>query len=284
MTGFAILPVAPTTEQPTNPVLPTTSTTDAESIIIAAWNIQVLGQTKMANKPIVDVITTTAHRFDVLAVQEIRDKEGLTIPALQQALTAKGHSMRVIASPPLGRTTSKEQYAIFYDPTHVSSLGWSEVYPDPRDDFEREPLATYLQAGNLSFILVVVHIKPDDAASEIAHLADVVAWIASENPAERDIILLGDLNADGSYLDENSATRPLSSAQYQWLLGNEWDTTVAASENTYDRIIVTPSIAAMQPTVGVDRFDTLYGPLTVTPNSVSDHYPVWIKLPLGDAS
>jgi hypothetical protein len=50
-----------------------------------------------------------------------------------------------------------------------------------------------------------------------------------------DTIILGDLNADGSYYDENNITHFKS---WSWIVENKVDTTVAKSNNTYDRIII----------------------------------------------
>ncbi len=62
------------------------------------------------------------------------------------------------------------------------------------------------------------------------------------------------------------------------MITNSTDTTVAVSDNTYDRIVTTLSMNEdFKGTVGVYRFDTFYdfSSPTLEPKNVSDHYPVW---------
>lgn len=54
------------------------------------------------------------------------------------------------------------------------------------------------RSDNFDFTLVGTHIKLDDAYSEIDYLADFVYSIQSDNPNEKEIIVMGDFNADGS--------------------------------------------------------------------------------------
>lgn len=62
--------------------------------------------------------------------------------------------------------------------------------------------------------------KPDDAVAEIG--AQVYAAILAGNPDEGDIIILGDLNANGTYFDEDGAS-PLKEAGFSWVITNDMD-------------------------------------------------------------
>ncbi len=55
---------------------------------------------------------------------------------------------------------------------------------------------------------------------------------------EGDFIVMGDLNADCSYFNENSQS-PLRSNDYYWVINNSVDTTTKSTDCTYDRIIMT---------------------------------------------
>ena len=72
------------------------------------------------------------------------------------------------------------------------------------DFFERKPHIAHFQAvdSHFDFVLVNNHIKPDSAEKEIPLLIKV-AEDAEVRLDEPDIIILGDLNADGSYFDED---------------------------------------------------------------------------------
>jgi predicted extracellular nuclease len=69
---------------------------------------------------------------------------------------------------------------------------------------------------------------------------------ASKYFDEPDVILLGDLNADCSYYDEDSID-PLRTG-YEWLVPNNADTNVSDSTScAYDRIIVTQEVLESLP-------------------------------------
>ncbi|KKL98891.1 hypothetical protein LCGC14_1819880 [marine sediment metagenome] len=108
------------------------------------------------------------------------------------------------------------------------------------DLFEREPFIAHfkIKSGGFDFVLINIHTKPDDAENEIGYLPDVIADVFP-HLNEMDVICLGDFNADGSYFDEDTYTTIFPSSQYNWLITNSIDTTVAASDNTYDRIVTT---------------------------------------------
>ena len=86
---------------------------------------------------------------------------------------------------------------------------------------------------------------------------------------------MGDLNADGSYFDED-ATSSMSSSEYYWLIDNSLDTTTKSTDYTYDRIILTDS-ADFNGESGVFRFDIEYGLTEDETITVSDHYPVYAE-------
>jgi deoxyribonuclease-1-like protein len=86
---------------------------------------------------------------------------------------------------------------------------------------------------------------------------------------------LGDLNADCSYFDENSAST-MSSSDYYWCINNSVDTTTNRTDCTYDRIIITIPVASdFTGDAGVFRFDLEYGLTEDETTAVSDHYPVY---------
>ena len=96
-------------------------------------------------------------------------------------------------------------------------------------------------------------------------------------PNENEIIILGDLNADCTYWDEDEVNSTMRSDMYTWLISNEEDTTVKTTDCTYDRILVTDGVKYNSS--GVYDFVT---ELNIIPASlgstISDHYPVWFVL------
>ena len=85
-------------------------------------------------------------------------------------------------------------------------------------------------------VLIGVHVKPSDARAELDGLVKVY-----EEAVKRfltfNILLLGDLNADCSYIS-NSAYDQLSittDKRFVWLIDKLQDTTVANTDCAYDR-------------------------------------------------
>jgi hypothetical protein len=97
---------------------------------------------------------------------------------------------------------------------------------------------------------------------------------------ETDVALVGDFNADGSYYDESDLALIFPEEEYRIIITNDYDTTLAPSDNTYDRIIITASaVEDYAGPCGVFRFDEIYdfSELSIQPRQVSDHYPVWAE-------
>ena len=255
---------------------------EPETITIAAFNIQIFGRAKRQNDQVMDILADIAREFDVVLVQEIRDSSEETAPAYLERINGKpGPDYAYVRSPRLGRTTSKEAYAYFYNTETVELIQGSDyVYEDTGDAFEREPYIASFRSGGFDFTLVGVHTKPDDAYNEIGNLTLVVHSIMEMNPGEEDIIILGDLNADGSYYDEDDASNPLTRPEYRWTVSNEMDT-MTKTDWTYDRMIMTDSTHAheyVQGSTGVFFFDLEYG---LSDEElvweVSDHYPIYAE-------
>jgi endonuclease/exonuclease/phosphatase family metal-dependent hydrolase len=138
----------------------------------------------------------------------------------------------------------------------------------------------YFQSRDkFDFILINNHLKPGDAAREIEALPEVIAWFRALW-GDPDALTLGDFNADGFYYDESQLSAVFPEEKYTIIITNDQDTTVAKSENTYDRFIITSeALEDYTGRCGVWRFDEEYGfsEYTIMPREVSDHYPIWAE-------
>ena len=110
----------------------------AQSILIASFNIQVFGESKLSKAGVVDVLAQVVRQFDIVAIQEIRGKSDDIIPRFLQQVNADGSRFAYVIGPRLGRTVSTEQYAFVYDTTRIemdtSSPG---TIQDPNDRMHR---------------------------------------------------------------------------------------------------------------------------------------------------
>ncbi|MDR1786839.1 MAG: endonuclease/exonuclease/phosphatase family protein [Treponema sp.] len=243
-------------------------------VSVWSFNIQTFGATKMARPSVKEVLADVLSRADLCAIQEVRSSKSTAPMDQLMALLPSGRES--VLGEPEGRSSYKEQYWLIYDSAKWTVLA-SAVYPDPGDLFVREPMGFYLRAGDFDCILLDNHIAPDDAAAEIAALPAAAAWFA-ELWDESDIIIVGDFNADGSYYNEDALADVFPPGDWLIIIGNDVDTTVASSSNTYDRIIISASaVEDYTGDCGVFRFDEEEGfaDLGILANRVSDHYPIW---------
>jgi len=251
-----------------------------DTITIAAFNIQILGKSKREKTEVMDVLARTVREFDVVLVQEIRDASETSAPIFLDIINAlDGPEYAFIRSDRLGRSTSKEAYAYFYNTHTVSYLdGTARVWDDKGDIFEREPYIAGFVAGEFDFTLVGIHVKPDDAVNEIGSLTLVFDAIKA-NQDDQDIIALGDFNADGSYYDEDDVTQPLMDPMYHWAVSNEVDT-MTKTDWTYDRIVMldsTYSSEYIMDSTAVYYFNDIHGLNQSFTEEVSDHFPVFAE-------
>jgi endonuclease/exonuclease/phosphatase family metal-dependent hydrolase len=263
-----------------------TTEEEPSAIKIAAFNIQIFGRTKRQKDYVMDVLTRTVREFDIVLIQEIRDSTEETAPYfLLKINEMEGAKYRFVRSERLGRTMSKEAYAYFYNSETVEFIEGSDyVYDDVNDVFEREPYIASFRSGNFDFTLVGIHTKPDDAYSEIGNLTYVVHDVLSKNPDEKDVITLGDFNADGRYFDEDDPTNLFKASEFYWVIANDMDT-MTTTDNTYDRIALmnaTYSYEYIKDSAEVFYFDIEYEINNTTlVEEVSDHYPIYAEYETG---
>jgi endonuclease/exonuclease/phosphatase family metal-dependent hydrolase len=259
-------------------------TTLSNKILVGSFNLQVFGVTKAGKPDVMAILAQVIRHYDIIAVQEIRDAGGTSIDALKAAVNSTGAIYEYEIGPRLGRTSSKEQYAFFYNTATIEASSGAYTFNEGGvDTFEREPFIAHFKAkaGAFDFTLVDIHTKPGDATAEISFLPNVISE-ARTLTAEADVICLGDFNADGSYFDEGTYTSIFPSSTFDWLIGNSLDTTEAASSNTYDRIVTyLASDEDFDGNAGVYRYDQILNMGSVTPDLVSDHYPVYAEFWVG---
>jgi endonuclease/exonuclease/phosphatase family metal-dependent hydrolase len=249
---------------------------DAETIKLFSFNMQIFGPAKSANAEVTAILADIVSRSSVTAVQEVRSIDLGPVTGFMRLLPPE---YAFLLGPREGRSRSREQYWIIYDSSKLRILD-ERAWPDPQDIFERNPLGVYFQTGGaFDFILINVHIQPSNAALEIAALPEVAQYY-QELWGETDVALVGDFNADGAYYDERDLAAVFPEDAYRSIITNEHDTTLAPSDNTYDRIIITASaVEDYAGSCGVLRFDDAYdfSALSIQPRQVSDHYPVWAE-------
>lgn len=238
--------------QSTNNPISEKNDTDPSSVHIACWNLQIFGPSKAANESLLEYYADCIDEYDMIIIQEIRDASGKAIEKLALHLPTYDY----IISGRAGQTISKEQYAVFYNQriNLLSTLDYTTSY---QSQMNRPPYQLIFTVNNWTCSLYTVHTDPDTVAEDLNILERIILHETN------DTILIGDLNADGSYYDEEQISH---FTDWHWIIPNNADTTVAASDNTYDRIIVNNQ-----------AFNNVidYGIMDTVTKSQSDHYLIY---------
>lgn len=245
---------------------------------LASFNIRTFGRAKMRHPFVVAMLARIVSNFDLVAIQELRDKSQSTVPRFVQKLNTGPRHYKAIVGPRLGRTRSKEQYVFLYRPKIFAVQGQA-TYPDPQDHWHREPLAAKfrLKGKGVSFVLLNVHVDPDEARQEIKQIPRVFAWAQKKFKAQ-EIIFMGDLNADCRYYKEEKLPVLARKHGFELLTPNSVDTTEAKSSCSYDRILRQGRLFRVLQQ-GVVRFDgEPYRLPPKLPDQIKKRYPQWRRL------
>ncbi|KAL8595239.1 hypothetical protein ACOMHN_043391 [Nucella lapillus] len=252
---------------------------------IGAFNIQTFGKKKMGITAVAGHLKKIVERYDVLLIQEIRDKCEKSVRKLLDMLEPP---FNFEISDRVGRTHTKEQYAFFYRTDRVLVLD-KFMYNDTNDLFEREPFIVKIApafAKDDTVSLIALHSKPTDATAEIGHLKEVISTTLRKMGPDTEPIVLGDLNAGCTYANDAKRMKAkdyltVHREAFTWLIGKDVDTTTKTSSDcAYDRIIVQAGKKshAVHGTAQVFNFRKWLHLNESEAIAVSDHFPVEVEL------
>ncbi|WP_197529155.1 endonuclease/exonuclease/phosphatase family protein [Aeoliella mucimassa] len=268
------------------------------TIRIASFNIQVFGEKKASDTEAMTVIGNVFRNFDIVAVQEIRNKDELFVPKFVQNLNQfTGRTFDYKLGPRLGNTTSKEQYAFIFDTAKIMvSSKYVFTIQDPKNLLHREPYVGLFTVRGVpdqdrfTFMLVNVHTDPDVAKEEMDALAQVFEVLRRQGLGEDDIIMLGDFNT-AVPMDPNSTSRVISQDDLA-ALGRIPDIypviqnqpTNVARNRLHDNILFhRPSTTEFTGQGGVFDFEKQFNLTPEQAKRVSDHFPVWAEFSIYEA-
>ncbi len=250
----------------------------ADTIVIASFNIQVFGNSKLGKSWVVEVLAQIVRQFDIVAIQEVRSKDDRLLPDFVAAINSDGSQYNYLIGPRLGRTVSTEQYAYVYDSTRIevdtSSVG---TIQDPRDALHREPFVARFRTRTVApdqaftFWLVNIHTDPDEVAAEVNVLADVFVVMQQARADEDDVILLGDLNASDRELGRLGQLPDIACAVH--------DTTTNTRRNKmYDNMIFDRTRTwEFTGKWGVFDVESAFHLSREQALEISDHLPIWAE-------
>lgn len=248
------------------------------SIRIGSFNIQVFGSSKLAKPEVVDVLVKVVRQFDIIAIQEVRASDTTVVSQFLQMINSTGRHYDAVVGPRLGRTNSKEQYAIIFDQERIE-VDPASVYTvaDPDDLLHREPLVAGFRVRGVppeeafTFSLVDIHTDPDETHQELDALGDVYRAVRNDGRHEDDIILLGDLNVDDAHLGELGRVSDIT-----WIISGTPTNTRRTKQ--YDNMLFTRrATTEFQGRAGVFDFANEYQLSMDAALMVSDHMPIWAE-------
>jgi endonuclease/exonuclease/phosphatase family metal-dependent hydrolase len=250
--------------------------------VIGSFNIQSFGKYKIAQKDIRPYLSKILKRYDIMLVQEIRDKSETAIYTLLEDLReVTGKNYKIKLSERLGSGSHKEQLAYIYDAS-IFSITIASSPKDENDIFYREPYIVNVRNNETTdeFIIIGAHLSPKYVIEEVEGIADVVEQ-AYEQLNNKKIMVIGDLNASCDYITKSDlANNSLRTSEYTWWIEDDADTTATYGTNcAYDRIITT---SQMNEFISSDaRIYNFQKSLRLSKEKtlrISDHYPVEISI------
>jgi len=282
------------------------------AVRIGSFNLHQFGKAKAANATTTKMIAEIINQFDIAIIQEISDVSlqapYILLDTLNSITAPKFYEMSL--SERLGDSNTKEQYAfINRESTSGVKLVNAYVFHDPLDYYERPPyVATYKvkapKKSNVQFFTIMnMHLRPTEALPEMIKLRYVIDEFIRKHPqyfsgtdalaqnvidgtatnkphlkTNHPIILVGDMNADCSYISAKRQLelRNIHFADFTWMINNEVLTNTRQS-CTYDRILINGDnfINAIVPQSNTTvRFDKMFDMTLPQALAISDHFPV----------
>jgi endonuclease/exonuclease/phosphatase family metal-dependent hydrolase len=141
-----------------------------DTVLLATWNIREFATANKGGTRLPEsyfYIAELLDRFDIVAVQEVRDDMG----ALNRVLSLLGSHWKVLVTDTNKESPGNgERMAILFDTRKVSHKGVAGEFVLPRSaaspQLARTPLVASFQVGWTSFMLAVVHILWGKSAAD----------------------------------------------------------------------------------------------------------------------
>uniref|UniRef100_A0A671U6R9 Deoxyribonuclease n=1 Tax=Sparus aurata TaxID=8175 RepID=A0A671U6R9_SPAAU len=251
---------------------------------IAAFNVKNFGWKKANNRFVRTQLIKIVSRYSLVVALEVMDKSGKAMNKFLTELNAsrrnKKHPYAMESSEPLGRKSRKEKFVFFYRINEVKAIKSYQWNEKSVDLLAREPFVVRFTVKNL--VLIPVHTTPGSAETELSALDDVVK-AAKKKCRTKNIMILGDFNADGRYLPKKKKAKvSIYQPPYHWLIDEDADTTSSNNnDHTYDRIVVygDDMLDAVEPDSAQPfNFQRAYRLSDDKTQKISDHYPVEVEL------
>ena len=248
-------------------------------IRIATFNADRLDEHKLANRRVNDVLMHLIPRFDLVAIQDIRAADRGILVRLVEQINAGGREFDFATHDEAGRG-DLEPFSAFLFNRNAVEVDRSKVQlvEDPEGRFRRPPLMGQFRvrgpdpAEAFTFKLVNVHLDPEQLDTELDLLDDVYWAVRDEEPAEDDVILLGDFG------EERAEPSLLLSVPDVQAAITDTPTTLSGVRYPVDNLFF-HTRATTEFAGRAEVFDVMraYDLTRRQAEEISDHLPVWAE-------
>ena len=257
-------------------------------ITVGTFNIQRFGPSQLGKPSVMKTLVEIVRRFDVIAIQEIKDKEVDVVQRFLKFFNKRtGGQYDYVLSPQLGKPGERsyvERFGFIFDSKRIKVREhkyWGFVVSKEKFGKTYARLPTVLQlevnrslsATPFTFSLVNVHLLPSGEPKlkeEVIALKDVYNDVRSVLPHEDDIIILGDFNSSSKVILLPMKT--IAGRQITTALDDE--KTNLAQTKTYDNLMFDAKDTIEFVGAEVIDFRSIAGSFGADPEDVSDHLPV----------
>jgi len=283
------------------------------NLVLATWNIREFGGNKYGGRDAEPLyyIAEVVSRFDLVAVQEVRDK----LDSLDRLMRILGAWWKVLFTDVTeGRKGNRERTAFIYDSRKVifGGLAGEIVLPPierseeegPAEQISRTPMIVGFRAGWFKFTICTAHLyygksSPDDPR-RLKEMDSLAKYLAKQAKAEsawaKNMIVLGDFNI---FSIEDETYKVLGKAGFKIPAAmTELRSNLGRNRNFDQIAFIAPSIEdqlseAASGVFGWDKFvyrdneedATAYKSSVGTAKykewrtyKMSDHLPLWVEL------
>jgi len=267
---------------------------------IACYNIQNISEEKIKNEEIVDQIAKIICNYDIMFILELSDKSSKKCdsPVLDSIVRKLNNKLNnelnkkysYYANEKQGSTAcTAERIGIIYNNEAEIKIDINSSFNKIEfTNFVRNPFIVPINIYNENYIFIINHITPSNVNNELNSLNDVFNNLYDENK-DKKFILMGDYNADGSFLSNtNEKKNKLFNNKNLICLTNNEKTNVSENEKRcYDRVLCSTNCLINLNNVDNDEGNNTYCDvdnlrylnLNIQEiKKISDHYPVFIEI------
>lgn len=251
-----------------------------ETLKLACWALADFGPEKAADPDVMKVVTSVVHRFDVIALQQLRPTQRDLLPRMLREINRSGRHYDYLAGPVHTRLGDNrgEQLVFFFDTERVVTDRTQLYTPaDPERRLSFPPLVAWFRAAGVdpqrawTFSMVNMRVELSRAHQEVYELPNLLAAVQNDGRGEDDVILTGLFQADHVYLEAT-----LGAPRYETAVRDK-PTDVVAKHQTSNIIIDRRRTSEAVGRSGVYDFLRAHNLSIAQAQKVSPYLPVYAE-------